>query len=615
MISETIRRINGYEHDAYTYYPVVIVGAGASGIAMACQLKQQLGFDQFRVFERQAGIGGTCDVPAIFYSFSFAQNPAWSSFHPPGHEIVKYYHEVCQNYRITDKIECNTDVEGCKWLEVEQLWEVKIRRMTAGMGDLSSKDRAKVVEEKGEHAVYSETETVKAKVVISCVGGLVEPRGWPDEIPGLDKFKGKVFHSARWDETVDLQDKNVVVVGTGCSSAQIVPRLPNAPYNAKSVTQLMRSPPWVVPAVNTPGGDEWWEENSPKIMRAVPGLKELLRFSIFLGAEVQFLKLFPNTPYAEKHRKLYEEKILAWVRKTVPEKYLEILTPDYGVGCKRRIFDKRWLKSLNDPKIELTTMPLSRLTEDAVVLGPGATYPKNAQEGDYPEREVPADVIVLANGFDTTRWLHPLKIVGKDGKDLVELMEERGGAQAYQGTAMDGFPNMFLIFGPNTATGHSSVVMASENMVNYSLKFIKLVLNGEASTVDVKKEAEIAYTTEMQEALKDTVWRSGCSSWYYTKDGWNSTVYPYTQIDFWRRCAFPKYNDWNIAYTTKGISNIRRTRALRMLGITLAIVGVYRWRKSGLGFKDIRAMIQNVLQGGLATAVQAWTVLKAQAHL
>lgn len=310
--------------------------------------------------------------------------------------------------------------------------------MVAGMGDLSAKDRAKIVQEKGEHAVYSETEIVKAKVVVSCVGGLVEPKGWPDEIPGLEKFNGKVFHSARWDETVDLQEKNVVVVGTGCSSAQIVPRLPNAPYNAKSVTQLMRSPPWVVPAVSTPGGDEWWEKNSSKWLNTIPGLRGMLRFLIFLGAESQFLKLFPNTPYAEKHRKLYEEKILAWLKKTVPEKYHEILTPDYGVGCKRRIFDKRWLKSLNDPKIELTTMPLTRLTENGVILGPGLLYPKNASKEDYPEREVPADIIVLANGFDTTRWLHPLRVVGRGGKDLVELMEERGGAQAYQGTAMDG---------------------------------------------------------------------------------------------------------------------------------------------------------------------------------
>jgi hypothetical protein len=303
------------------------------------------------------------------------------------------------------------------------------------------------------------------------------------------------------------------------------------------------------------------------------------------------------------------------MKETVPEKYHEMMTPDYGVGCKRRIFDKRWLKGLNDPKIELTTMPLTRLTESGVILGPGATYPKNATEEDYPEREVPADVIVLANGFDTTRWLHPLRVEGMGGKGLVQLMEERGGAQAYLGTAMDGFKNFFLIFGPNTATGHSSVVMASENMVNHSLNFIRMVLNGEASTVEVNKEAEIAYTTEIQTALKDTVWQSGCSSWYYTKDGWNSTVYPYTQIDFWRRCTFPNYNDWNITYTSKGIAKIRRRRALRLLSVTLAIIGVYRWRKSGLGLKDLRQMLQSVLQGMIVTAVQTWNQVKSQVHL
>jgi cation diffusion facilitator CzcD-associated flavoprotein CzcO len=440
---------------------------------------------------------------------------------------VRYYHEVCEKFQITDKIELNTDTEQCRWLEDEQLWEVSIRRMTAGMGDLSAKDRQKVVDEKGEAAVYTDSEVIKAKVVVSCVGGLVEPRGWPDEIQGIENFKGKMFHSARWDETVDFTDKNVVVVGTGCSSAQLVPRLPNAPFNAKSVTQLMRSPPWVVNAVSAPGGDKWWEQNGPKLLRNIPGLKELLRFFIFFAAEGEFKKLFPNTPYAEKHRKIYEEKVLKHLHKTVPEKYHKIMTPDYGVGCKRRIFDKRWLQSLNSEKIDLTTQPLNCVTENGVVIGPGATYPPNASEKDYPEKEIPADIIVLANGFDTTRWLHPLKVVGREGKDLVQVMEERGGPQVYQGTAMDAFPNFFLIFGPNTATGHSSVVMASENMVGYSLKFIKLILDGEAKSVEVKKEAEIAYTAEMQEALKDTVWKSGgCSSWYINKDGWNSTVYP-----------------------------------------------------------------------------------------
>lgn len=169
---------------------------------------------------------------------------------------MQYYHEVCEKYKITDKFELNTNIEQCKWLEDEQLWEVTLRRMVAGMGDLSTKDRQKVVNEKGEAAVYSETEVVKAKVLVSCVGGLVEPKGWPDDIPGIEKFNGPMFHSARWDDTVDFNGKNVVVVGTGCSSAQLVPRLPNAPYNAKSVTQLMRSPPWVAPAPIAPGDDK-----------------------------------------------------------------------------------------------------------------------------------------------------------------------------------------------------------------------------------------------------------------------------------------------------------------------------------------------------------------------
>lgn len=439
---------------------------------------------------------------------------------------MQYYHDVCQQYKITDKFELNTDVEQCRWLEDEQIWEVTLRRLIAGMGDISSKDRAKIVKEKGEAAVYSETEIVRAKIVISAVGGLVEPKGWPDEIPGLDKFQGPVFHSARWDENVDFKDKNVVVVGTGCSSAQLVPRLPEAPYNAKSVTQLMRSPPWVSPAFPAPGGDEWWDKNGATLMRNVPGLLQALRFSIFAGAEGFWFKLFPDTPFAAKQRKIYETEILGRVKKIVPEKYHEILTPNYGVGCKRRIFDKRWLESLNNPNIELTTQPLKRLNEKSVTIGPGVLYPPDAKE-EFAEREIPADIVVLANGFDVTKWLHPLKVAGKGGKDLVETMDERGGPQAYQGTAMDGFPNFFIIFGPNTATGHSSVIMATENMVNYSLKFIKLVLNGEALTVDVKHDAEVAYTEEIQKSLKKTVWMSGgCTSWYYTKNGWNSTVYP-----------------------------------------------------------------------------------------
>lgn len=251
------------------------------------------------------------------------------------------------------------------------------------------------------------------------------------------------------------------------------------------------------------------------------------RFAIFAGAELQSA-MFTDSESAAAARVKYQAHLLNYMRKTAPENYHKILTPDHVVGCKRRVFEREWLSSLGDPRIDLTTMPLHSVNERSVVLGPGSAYPKPsdpASEEALAVKEIPADVIVLANGFDTTTWLHPLQVTGRDGVDLVTEMDRRGGPQAYQGTAMDGFPNFFMIFGPNTATGHTSVILASENMIIYALKFIKLVLNGEADTVEVTREAEVKYATDCQETLRKTVFSSGCVSWY-VNDGWNSTVYP-----------------------------------------------------------------------------------------
>jgi cation diffusion facilitator CzcD-associated flavoprotein CzcO len=354
----------------------------------------------------------------------------------------------------------------------------------------------------------------------------VEPKSFPD-IEGADKFKGETFHSARWDYNVDFNNKDVVVIGTGCSAAQFVPYLTEAPFNAKSVTQLMRTPPWVVPKTPTPGGDEFWFSYAPALLTYVPGLLKFIRFSIFAGAEYQW-KLFGDSKASEAHRNKNEKAMIKRMKKLAPEKYHDILTPNYSIACKRRIFDETWYPSLNRPNVELTTLPITGIQESSVTLGPGKLYAgPNGDTKSGEQQTIPADIIVRANGFETHQWLHPLKITGKDGQDLIDTMMERGGSQAYQGTAMDGFPNFFLIFGPNTATGHSSVVMASENMVDYAAKFIKLVLNGDAKTVDVKKEAEVAYTTDIQKKLKKTVFMNGgCNSWYFSKDGWNSTVLP-----------------------------------------------------------------------------------------
>ena len=460
-------------------------------------------------------------------------NHKWSSHHPPGPEIVRYLQGVCEKYKIVDKIQLHTDVSEVRWLEDEELWEATLLHMTPGTGDLSTKERQTMIAEEGRGSVYLKEEKVKAKIICSAAGGLVEPNAWPDTIPGRDHFQGDIFHSARWDYNVNLRDKDVIVVGTGCSAAQFVPRLPKEPYNVKSVTQVMRSPPWVVPRPEPFFGlvsQESWEKWTPRLFPNVPGLGRVYRTLLFCLTELQFFIIFAGKNAAKKMRKETEAKLVRHMKSIVPKQYQEILEPDYSVGCKRLIFDAFWLESLNDPKIGLTTQPITRLQPKGVTIGPGRCYPPpddKASKAPTDERHLPADVIILANGFELTTWLSPLKVIGKGGAVMQEVWDERGGPQAYMGNAMDGFPNFFIIFGPNTATGHSSVILASENQVEYTLKFVKKILRKDVKTFDVKKEKEIAWTNDLQEKLKGTVWHTGgCRSWYKTANGWNSTAYP-----------------------------------------------------------------------------------------
>ncbi|KAJ8608665.1 hypothetical protein MRB53_039549 [Persea americana] len=188
----------------------------------------------------------------MFYSFSFAINPKWSSLFPTGPEIVRYMHDVCRKFEITDKIQCNTDVESCVWLEDEQIWELTLKHMVHGTGDLSSHDKQKIIDTEGIKAVYTKTEKIRSKIVISCVGGLVDPRAWPEKVPGIQEFEGKLFHSARWRYDVDLKDKDVIVVGTGCSAAQFTPRL------TKGLWRKERDPDYEIAAVGCASRHTTW---------------------------------------------------------------------------------------------------------------------------------------------------------------------------------------------------------------------------------------------------------------------------------------------------------------------------------------------------------------------
>lgn len=413
-----------------------------------------------------------------------------------------------------------------RWLEDAEEWEVTLTHLVPGTGDLPNFDRDSLVAREGERSVYVKTEVVRAKIVVSGVGAIVEPKTWPEDIPGIETFEGELIHTARWDSNVDLQGKDVVVVGSGCSAVQVIPELIKPEINVKSVTQLMRTPPWVQPNLLDPDGLRAWEKYSPTLLRNIPGLARAARNLLFLRLEWNFIQMFKNTGISPGLRSSTEKHFLDNMRSIAPEKYHDILTPNYSLGCKRRIIDTDWYVSLQAPNVELTTLALTSVQSKSIIIGPKRHYPPGSQDiGEA--REIPADVIILANGYQTNRYLHPLRVTGRNGKDLESVWAERGGEQAYLGVAMDHFPNFFMLFGPNTATGHTSVIFATENAVNYSLNFMKPILDGHVSTYEVTEKAERNWTDKLQKGLQDTVFRRGtCSSWYQNESGWNSSTYP-----------------------------------------------------------------------------------------
>lgn len=536
--------------------------------------------------------------PTICYSYSWARNPAWSTIHPSGSEISQYLYNVCARFRILDKIQINTDVTSIRWLDQDEEWELILEHLAPHVGDLPSVERKALAESQGPDKVCLRRETIRAKIVVSAVGGLVEPKHYPN-VPGLETFQGEIMHTARWNPDVKLQDKNVIVVGSGCSAAQVVPELVNEPHNAKSVIQLLRSPGWVQPTLS-PEMLKWWEANTPSLFTWVPGLQWAVRKLVFAIFEIEFQRIFVSGPAAHQNQLKEQQRLLDYMHQIVPEKYWEILTPDYGVGCKRRVIDTKWFRSLQNPKIELTSLPLTSVQPDSVTLGPGRHYPpmsKTDSKAPTAERTVQCDTLIFANGYETGEWLHPLNIKGRNGRSLYDVWDERGGAQAYLGTAMDGFPNFFMVFGPNTATGHSSVILATENMVNHALHFIQPIIAGDVSTYEVKESAERQWTKNVQQALKKTVWHhGGCSSWYFKPDtGWNSVTYPWSQIHFALRCMFPRRSDWTATYTRKGLLKKRLRVCLAVLAVALATRTFVYARSYGLDWSALRSKLARLL--------------------
>ncbi|KAL7274591.1 hypothetical protein RUND412_002490 [Rhizina undulata] len=535
---------------AKQYSEIIVIGAGASGIATAVQLKRKFGgYENFTIYERDSDLGGTwwantypgcaCDVPAPLYSYSFAQNPNWSTFYPSQPELLEYFNNVADRYKVRPHIKFNTEVVLCEWMQSRSLWKLHLKKRTAGDGKGA-----------GEEWIH------EAKIVISCVGCLVEPKEC--DIPGKEEFKGDIFHSARWNHNVNLEGKNVIVIGNGCSATQFVPIITPT---AKSVTQFARSKHYIVPRIKVPGvSDEAYNKNSQAVFKYIPFSEQSVRLIIALEAE-RLWGLFKINSRGARMRKELRELSIDFMKSGAPKKYWEALLPDFEIGAKRRIIDGNYLPILSAPNFHLSTTPVAKILPNEIVTASGDHYP--------------GDAIVLANGFKTNDWLSPLEVRGINGRSMNEHWKAIGGPGAYNCTSCAGFPNFFMIVGPNTLTGHTSVLIATENTVNYALKLLKCVIKGDVEYVDIKEEKEKEYIDNIQAGLQKTVYSSNgkTGSWYIREDGWNSSTYPFSQIQFTYRSMFPSWGDWNIQYTSQGIWKARVKKAIVWF-LFFAILGV-----------------------------------------
>lgn len=600
---KTIRRHYGLASENYTYYPLVIIGAGKSGISMGCRLKAELGFDQFRIFERQNGIGGrwwsnrhpgtTCDIPGVLYSFPFYQSSKMTTLPPSGSEIIEYFEDACMQYQLVDKIQLNTEVEGCRWLASESVWEVTLRHLILGAEDLNEQKRNQKTKEIKPESRYTH-EKIRVKVLVSAVGCPLKPEELSNEIPGKDVFKGEIFHSSRWRYDIDLKDKEIIVVGTGSSAAQFVPLLIKE-YEARSVTQLMRSPPWVSPLSTSPYLSDW-NKRIRWLVTHVPSVGLLARYIIAIGAEYEWQVSLDSSTCNIQRRKELEEDLLEHMKKTVPKKYHEILTPNYAIQRNNRIFDNAWLSSLNNPAVVLTTLPLTHFGEQDITLGPGRTYPDlkdTSSRAPSHKVTIPADIIIFANELSSDSWTYPFEVVGQDGKKLHDISPEIGGPQMYMGTVLGGFPNFFAISGPNKMLCHSPFSLATENAINLSLKLIKPLLSNDLTTVEFKKQPEIAWPQEVQNSINNSkLISSNHDSCGPNKTGHNPILYPYSQTWLILKSMFPTWSDWNMVYTSKGLVKNTSKKALKALTITFMFWSIIEMRSVRGPFLILRRPIR-----------------------
>lgn len=461
-----------------THVPVAVIGSGFAGIGMSVAL-QRAGIEHL-VLERAEDVGGTwranrypgcqCDVPSHLYSFSFAQNPEWSQTYSPQPEIWAYLRGVAERFGVTRRTRLGHEVLDCAWDAETRVWRIE-----------TSKGR------------------FTANAVVAGVGGLSEPA--LPEIPGLDRFEGELMHSADWHDGADLRGRRVAVIGTGASAVQLVPRVQEM---AAKLFLFQRTPGWVLPHRDRAISDrERW------LYRRLPAAQRLVRWGVYWLRELIVIMLAKSPRRTAAIRRL----ALQHLEDQVPDPELRArLTPAYSPGCKRLLPSNDYYPALTRPNVELVTAPIREIRPHSIFTGDGQ------------EHEV--DTLIAATGFRVSD--HPFygRVRDESGRTLLQHWDA-GGVRAYRGTTVAGYPNLFLMTGPNTGLGHTSVVVMIEAQIPYILGALKLLQKRGLAAVEVRAEAEDAYNRDVQRRLEKTVWNTGgCASWYLDRLGRNTTLWP-----------------------------------------------------------------------------------------
>jgi cation diffusion facilitator CzcD-associated flavoprotein CzcO len=467
---------------------VAVVGGGFGGVGAAVMLRRA-GYDDVTVFEQGERVGGVwhhntypgaaCDVPSHLYEFSFAPNPHWSRRYAQQAEIQAYLTDVARHYGVLDRIRTSTEVLSARWEHTRNQWLIKTSS--------------------GDH---------QADVLITACGQLSVPK--LPTFKGLGTFQGPTFHPAEWRHDVDLSGKRVAVIGTGCSAIQVVPAI--QPIVDKVIV-YQRSPAWTIPRL-----DFAYSSRARRAFARLPALQRLDRAATFGFLELGTLAM-TSVPWL---RPAFQTLARHQIRKAISDPDLRRkVTPVDEVGCKRVMPTDTWYPTLTRPNVELVDSPINEITAQGILTRDGVARA--------------FDVIILATGFKAHDFIAPMEITGDAGSTLAQAWGTK--PRAYLGMSVPGFPNLFLLYGPNTGGGAGSVIYTIESGVTHVISALDVLGEANADRIEIRPHVADAFDAELRAALAGTVWHTGCTNWYVDENGHDPNQWPWTFTAYRRRTA------------------------------------------------------------------------------